>query len=310
MDISKLNALLGKGFAVTRRRDHGKASESYVDVTITHDDGSKWEGSIPFQYRRTGLNIETEEDLAEYLISIRHYFSKTHISEFVRIEKARWEPPSGELSGKETTKGFFNALLSMKWVSVESDCPRNPNWARRIQDIKEFGYTLATNTNVPGKTGTYLLLLPIPKGGASGYEVISPALKERIIDLLNGINAYENSVTNRHGLIPDHKFPEIRWDEDTREVNDDATSSDLISKFQLLDNQRNQQKREMCRACYQTGKRGIAFGIEYFYLGTINWPSGTPKNGRDAEEGCKGCAWYDMQKWRASLNNFLRSNKK
>ncbi len=309
MDIRKLNALLDPGIEVIGEREHSKASESYVDIVFTHEDGSEWVGSIPYQYRRIGLSIESEEELAEYLMSIKGFFTQDSISSFVHEEGSKWEV-GGSFAGKKTTKEFFLALLSMEWMSYIDDLPQNSNPARRIQDIKEMGYTLATNTSINGKSGTCILLLPIPKGGVTGYETISKVLKKRIIKLLNGINVYENSPTIAHGLIPDHKFPEIRWDEDTREVNDAATNSDLINKFQLLDNQRNQQKREICRACYQSGKRGIAFGIEYYYIGTPSWPSGAPKNGKDAEEGCKGCAWYDMQKWRASLNNFLRSNKK
>jgi hypothetical protein len=76
----------------------------------------------------------------------------------------------------------------------------------------------------------------------------------------------------------------------------------IRKKFQLLDNQRNLQKREACRRCYQTNKRGTVFGIKYYYQGNENWPRGVPKRGKEAERGCIGCPWYDLQKWRKSLN--------
>lgn len=128
---------------------------------------------------------------------------------------------------------------------------------------------------------------------------------------MEGINAYELSSANKHGLLPDHKFPEIRWDEKTREENpDEMSKAEIIEKFQLIDNQRNQQKRETCRRCFQTGIRGKLYGINYYYSGNENWDEEIPKIGKDAEKGCVGCGWYDIQKWRESLNNFILENSK
>ncbi len=84
------------------------------------------------------------------------------------------------------------------------------------------------------------------------------------------------------------------------------TDEEIKSKFQLLTNQRNQEKREVCRTCYQTGKRGIAFGIPYFYKGDENWDSEIPEKGKDAECGCEGCAWYDFAEWRKHLLEVLQ----
>ena len=72
-----------------------------------------------------------------------------------------------------------------------------------------------------------------------------------------------------------------------------------------MTNQRNQQKREVCRSCYQTDKRGVIYGISYYYEGNENWPENVPKNGKEAENGCKGCGWYDIKKWRKSINQII-----
>lgn len=56
------------------------------------------------------------------------------------------------------------------------------------------------------------------------------------------------------------------------------TDEEIIQKFQLLDNQRNQQKREICRKCFQEGIRGTIYGINYFYEGTEVWD--TERQGR------------------------------
>lgn len=311
MEIEKIQAYLDKTITIIALRGHSKASEHYVDVIIDAEDDFTWTGSIPYYYRRTGLFIEAEKELAEYLTKIKKHFTKTEIKKFQTEEKARWEK---EMSGKTTTKPFFDVLLNMGWQSIGKDFPNNPNWARRIQDIKEFGYTLATHTNMSIKgtssKGTHISLLPIPKGGVTGYEVMSPAFKSKAIKALGAVNAYEDRVVNVHGLLPDHKFPEIRWDSSTSESNEELTVEEIKIKFQLLDNQRNQQKREVCRKCFQTDTRGTVFGINYFYEGDKNWPTGIPKVGKDAEKGCVGCGWYDLPKWRESLNKYVIDMKK
>ena len=152
-------------------------------------------------------------------------------------------------------------------------------------------------------SGTHILLLPIPKGGGIGYEVMSSSFKKKAIKALDSLNAFEFRSANEQALIPDHKFPEIRWDSETKAENESLSEKEIRNKFQLLDNQRNLQKREICRKCFQTNMRGIIFGIEYFYYGALEWNKEYPKVGKNAEAGCIGCAWYDIQKWRNSLNN-------
>ncbi len=145
-------------------------------------------------------------------------------------------------------------------------------------------------------------MLPLKRGtlNGNGYETWSPELRKRIVNLLNKIDVYENRRNTN--CLPDHKFPEIRWDENTKEENpDDMPDDEIKAKFQLLTNQRNQQKREVCRNCYQTGKRGILFGIPYFNVGSEKWDSSIPKIGKNAEKGCIGCGWYDIEIWRNEL---------
>lgn len=311
--IDAFTELLNNKYIIVEAfREHSKASEKYIDVTIVQPDGFSWKGSIPYFYRRTGLFIETPEDLVDYLNNIYPLFSKKAVAEFVSIESKRW---NDEMSGKETTKGFFDKLLNLEWNSVQNDLPSNRNFARRIQDIKEFGYTLATDTRrkIKGtyETDTHLQLVPLPKGGVTGYEVMSPAFKARAIAVMEAVNVYELSSANKHGLLPDHKFPEIRWDEETRAENpDEMNEVQIKEKFQLVDNQRNQQKREACRKCFQTGQRGKLYGLNYYYHGDENWSAEFPRVGKEAEKGCVGCGWYDIQKWRDSLNEFISKNKK
>jgi len=308
MDIKKVNAITSKeGITVVEIKQHGKASESYAHVNIRFGKESIY-STIPYYYRRTGLFIEDEAELAKYLISIKKHFTTEAIKKFIAENKAYSEK---ELSGRKTTKPFFDKLLNLQWNSVEYDLPKNRNPARRIQDIKELGFTLATDTNrkVKGKeeNSTHVMLIPIPQGAKTGYETFSAKFKSRAIKLLGARNEYDLAGGNPKRLIPDHKFPEIRWDADTKAENpDDMSEKEIISKFQLLDNQRNLQKREVCRKCFQTGKRGILFGINHFYEGSEDWGKEIPKTGKDAEKGCIGCGWYDIRKWRESVNKKVK----
>lgn len=207
-----------------------------------------------------------------------------------------------ENSKAEVTKEFFFALLTFKPVTK---FPPSDNPARRIQAIKDAGYAVATIHHYQGRKSARILL-PIPKTAERGYEIFSTQFKARVIRLLKGINAYENKRTTPKGLIPDHKFSEIRWDEDTKAENTmDMSDQEVIQKFQLLDNQRNQQKREVCRNCFQTGKRGVIYGIPFFYKGSADWDAKIPAVGKIAEKGCVGCAWYDIERWRSELIKLL-----
>lgn len=87
------------------------------------------------------------------------------------------------------------------------------------------------------------------------------------------------------------------------------TDDEIIQKFQLLDNQRNQQKREVCRKCFQDGIRGTIYGIKYFYKGAEEWDNKIPVKGKAAEKGCEGCPWYDIEKWRKMLNDEIERKK-
>jgi len=289
-------------------RHHNKASESYVSVDWKYNNlDVLWD--IPIEYRRTGTSFvgKTDEEINEYLSSVKKNCDPDNWERWKVEQVAFWETKKRAV----TTKEFFDILSEdFTWKSVDSDLPNNPNWARRIQDLKEFGYTIATNTNlVDIKTGikcTHILLIPLPRGGISGYETWSKELREKIINVLGSFDEFEAKKQRKEGLLPDHKFPEIRWDAETkRESLEHLTTEDIKNDFQLMTNQRNQQKREVCRNCYQTSIRGNIYGINYFYKGTSFWDENIPKIGKDAEEGCVGCPWYDIRKWRECLNKHL-----
>lgn len=254
---------------------NSKASETYVSVRFTYD-VQTWEGYVPIEYRRTGTDIsfDDKDTLYEYLNKVYEDMNPNKLDAWRKEQADFWKTKPNA----NTTKEFFDKLAEGGWKCGVCEMPRNPNPQRRIQDLKEFGYTIATDLahycpNCKRNT-SQRLLLTIPRGGnkGNGYETWSPALRKRIIQALNSYDVYE-CVTTPH-CLPDHKFSEIRWDDETKAENSDSmTDEEIKQKFQLMTNQRNQQKREVCRTCFQTGKRGIAYGIPYFYEGTDKWDS-------------------------------------
>lgn len=286
---------------------NSKASETYVSVRFDFD-GSSWEGYVPIEYRRTGVSIDFEDKdkLYQYLNFVYVQMKPEKRAAWKRAQDEFWttKPNAG------TTKAFFDKLAEGGWKCGACEMPRNPNPQRRIQDLKEFGYTIATDLAryCPhcGCNTSQRILLPIIRGGneGNGYETWSPALRKKIISVLGGYDVYECAYTPH--CLPDHKFSEIRWDDETKDENPDTmVDAEIRQKFQLMTNQRNQQKREVCRNCFQTGERGIIYGIPYFYSGGPMWSPDIPAKGKEAEKGCIGCPWYDIAVWRKHLMDDL-----
>ncbi len=304
--FGKLPCKLSSDVTVKNVRHHNKASEAYVDIEARID-GKIREISVPVNYRRTGLDADTRSDCENIIRAAIESFNSKDLTKWKGDAKRYWDS-----SNKRVTRPFFDALLGKlaQWVCQRCELPENPNFARRIQDIKEAGFTLSTETarrcTSCGQSASHYMLLPVPQGNAHGYETFSKVLRNRIMKVLKSYDAYEDSIRPSASLLPDHKFSEIRWSEDTREENpDDMAEERIREKFQLVTNQRNQQKREACRECFQTGIRGTPFGIDFYYEGGHKWPPNLPRQGREAEAGCVGCGWYDLKEWRESLNRIL-----
>jgi hypothetical protein len=290
-------------------RNHSKASEKYVDVVFNYHGNVNVATSIPLEYRRTGTDIQTDE-VDTYLLKVRNEINPEKWAAWRLLQDTFWK----DKPGASTTKSFFDKLnKNFDWCCATCCLPTNRNFARRIQDLKEFGYTIATNTKLHcvtcGKNTMQLILIPLARGGITGYETWSNELRNKIIEKLKSYDAFEARHGRKEGLLPDHKFPEIRWDSATkRPTIEDLNEEEIVRDFQLLSNQRNQQKREVCRGCFQTGNRGVIYGIAFFHKGNNTWDVSVPKKGKEAERGCAGCAWYDIAAWRVALQSKLKVN--
>lgn len=56
-----------KKITINGERTHSKASEKYVDVIFSYNDQTIWNGSIPIEYRRSGVELTEQKDIQEYI---------------------------------------------------------------------------------------------------------------------------------------------------------------------------------------------------------------------------------------------------
>lgn len=318
LELEKVQEFLkGSNITVIEFLDNSKASEYYVRTQFVQNDGFTYTTIVPYVYRRTGLELRNEKEIAEYLKSVKKFFTKEWIKSWIDKEKKECladienkkkknedKVSRGKKATEIVTPYFLLKLLTLEETSGDK-LPVNRNPQRRLQDLKDSGYTIPIVQY--GREKTTSTLLPFPKHEEMGYEKgFTKQFKARVIRLLKQRNAFEAKVTPVKSLIPDHKFSEVRWDEETKAENSmDMSDAEIIQKFQLLDNQRNQQKREVCRKCFQEGIRGTIYGIDYFYEGNEMWDPNIPTKGKAAEKGCLGCPWYDIELWRKMLNKHI-----
>ncbi len=293
-------------------RDYRSAGESYVDVIFRYPDCPEspiWEGAIPIRYRHSVVT-DVEARVAEAYAAC-HPSQRTKWRE---AELAFWDTHRSEST---VDRPIFEVLASdFAWVCTACQFPASTNPARRVLNLKSMGYVIATCTrlqnpcNNPSCTsaqprrrgrGVKHILVPLPRQGGVAYETMTAELKTRIHRLLGPKDEYDGVESRFHYI--DHKFPEERWlpTEERRYESGDLTDEDIRQRFQLLTNQRNQQKREACRQCAATGRRPGLFGIKFFATGSGQWPDDVPEKGAEAEAGCIGCGWYDVKAWREAL---------
>ncbi len=331
---------LGEGIEIISAKPivHSKADEVYIEVQFPFGE-NHWNLWIPIYYRRTGLfldfpgkneldkpeNTGIRNVLYDYLNKVYKGLPKndSELSTWIKSQLDWWKKNKANAT---VTADYFKKSVrnTGKWMCTYCLQPGNSNPQRRIQELKDIGYTVATKTNClcekcrrhrhkSADNRTFIMMIPIARDGiGNGYEQWSPALRERIISVLGRKDAYTNKKSKN--VLPDHKFPEIRWDKMTKTKNpDNMTDEQIRAKFQLLTNQHNEAKREACRKCKQTRKRPYPYGIKFYYdkdgKGSEEWSAHTER-GEKAEDGCVGCCWYDFDAWRKGLKKVIEKHQK
>ena len=137
-------------------------------------------------------------------------------------------------------------------------------------------------------------------------------IPKELVQIILNFYSYTDIIEQRerpaHELVIDHRFPMERWGnaEETHDVN--MNEYEIKQKFQLLKKDgagnHNLLKSRSCENCIKTGNRGTPFGIKFWYEGGDKWACSHQK-GAEAEEGCRGCGWYDFETWRNTLNQII-----
>jgi hypothetical protein len=140
--------------------EHSKAAEEYIEVSFPFGDTS-WNLWIPIMYRRSGLylqypginkidekeNLDIRNMLYDYLNKVGDSIPNDDdsLSKW-KTEQLDWW--NNEKSNAKVTADFFVGMVNAtgQWVCTHCLAPDNTNPQRRIQEIKDIGYTVATKT--------------------------------------------------------------------------------------------------------------------------------------------------------------------
>lgn len=235
--IHEINILLKEtGISTKCLYQNNPACEEYIDTTFKFDDGFCIETMVPYVYRRSGLYLDTVQDIANHLKGLKDYFTKTYINSWCLKQQAA-------LSSDDSIYAvFFRILLGSFCKEITQDkFPQNNNPQKIIQKIKDTGFVVSVMRGKQSENGglTRYWLLHIPQTIGTIYETMSEEFKSYVVEILGSVDVYEGK--KGVGLLPDHKFSEIRWDENTPEENSVEMSAEKVrAKFQMLTTQRNQ----------------------------------------------------------------------
>ena len=133
---------------------------------------------------------------------------------------------------------------------------------------------------------------------------ISSQVAKKVKNLYNFEEAVLLRKLSEKELEVDHKFPQIRW-ENNETNNNNLSDNELKEKFMLLNRSNNLLKSRQCEQCVKTGIRGCFPGIKFWYKGTEKWEGKTKCD----PNGCIGCFWNNPYKWRDELNKILKKKQ-
>jgi hypothetical protein len=145
---------------------------------------------------------------------------------------------------------------------------------------------------------------------ATNSANISDELKKRVYEYFNGHDPIlDTSLTPVNALV-DHRLPMKRWGAWPPPSDLKMSDNDLVSTFQLLRNSEGQNhnllKSRACESCFKTDIRPPFLGFKYWYDGRGKaWPTDISKTGEEANEGCRGCGWYNVLEWKNEVNKKL-----
>ena len=285
-----------------------KMEDIYLSVRFKYQ-RVVWNGAVPIKAKYQGVAVPlTQEDVVDWVQICYDALNPAKFQIWQNQQNQFWQNRNSE-----DTKLVFDALngtdTTTRWLCRKcGPVPAvNPQPAARIRSLKQMGYHIATIQLVCSSCGNkqyFDLLIRLPRHAADNQKrfTITKALRSRILEVLPKVDCVFEIPLDEKACIIDHKFPSSRWVNGETVNHTSMPVDEIKKKFQILSNQTNLQKERYCQRCVLEGKRGSFFGIEWYYQGTEKW-EGTSKAD---ENGCVGCPWYDVIKWKKEFNKHLK----
>ena len=204
----------------------------------------------------------------------------------------------------------FQTLMDCTWHCGKHELPGTQP-AKAIQIIRQHGYEIENRTTFCDVCVDRTVHRRLVSTSATNTSIVRSNIPESLKKRIKAVYQNREAITQREcqpaEVEVDHRFPQVRWSKPEDDYPLTLSPEEIKAKFQLLTRQNNLWKSRYCERCVQTGQRGTFIGINYFYEGGPFWPADIPT---DDEQGCQGCFWYNPDKWRQSLNEFIEQRKR
>lgn len=285
-----------------------KTNDVFVTVEFKYNN-STWNGALPKYLERQGIEYSSE-DITSSIDALYSHLNPLNRKAWRLESDSKWNNKNSQ------TYKVLKALYSGEWeCRVHGPVPMvNPQPAARLKALKTNGYIICSQRRhcpVCNQRQMHDLLIMLPfvryrfQEGNELRASMSERLKERIKKVLKNTEICFDIKRSNKELIIDHKFPSQRWKRPEQPNPDSMSEEQIRNKFQLLSNQTNMWKSRYCDACVKDGIRGVFMGLKWYYSGNEIWDG---KNKGD-EQGCVGCPWYDLNRWKKHLLEKLNNGR-
>lgn len=210
--------------------------------------------------------------------------------------------PSNEGTKRAQT---FEILSDCKWHCSSCELPSSQP-AKDIQMLRKEGFEFIQNTGqgqgdfihcdrCDSSTFHRKMKYPFPTSKSITRQDMPNWFKKKVRKIYDHRDAFDGSSPSTT-LEVDHRVPEVRWEESEDFDHEAMSNQDIKEHFQILSRKHNLLKSRKCEQCVKTGKRPQFMQIDYYYRGDQDY---------NDKIGCKGCGWYNPQKWRSLLQEEL-----
>lgn len=168
-------SILHMKYEIGHRWTHSKAAEEHLHVRFIYPGKEAWNLAFPIKCRRAGLELDDDAEITQYVEEMYEHLTHDKIENWRLSAQKFWEN-----SKSSVTKPIFDKLAENFSWHTYGELPKTSNPARRLQDLKEAGFTIGTRKRA-GSRDLEFMLVPRPLIGSTGYEYWSGALRTRIV---------------------------------------------------------------------------------------------------------------------------------